>query len=80
MTSTGRRPAADPTGFPPSRGEGPAQTEHWIVACLASAAVLERVGRPEAARGLREAADQARTRLPTDPDRITTPATTPGQR
>jgi hypothetical protein len=76
MTSTSPPPALDRTGFPPSRGDSPAHTEHWIVACLASAAVLEREGRPEAARGLRDAADQARTQLPTDPDRITTPATT----
>jgi hypothetical protein len=80
MTSTGRRPAFDPIGFPPSRGDSPAQTEHWIVACLASAAVLERGGRLEAARGLRDAADQARTQLPTEPDHITTPASTREQR
>ncbi len=80
MTSTSRRPGFDPTGFPRSRGDSPSHTEHWIVACLASAAVLEREGRLEAARGLRDAADQARTRLPTDADPVTTPATTPGQR
>lgn len=80
MTSTSRRPGFDRTGFPRSRGDSPSQTERWIVACLASAAVLERGGRPEAARGLRDAADQARTQLPTDADRITTPATTREQR
>ena len=83
MTSAGRRPAVDPTGFPPSRGDSPCQTEHWIVACRASAAVLEREGRPEAARRLRDAADAAdaaRTQRPTGADRATTPATTWKQR
>jgi hypothetical protein len=80
MTATSRQPAVDPPGFPPSRGDSPAQTEHLIVACLASAAVLERAGRPEAARQLRDAADRARTRLPTDPDPVTTPSTTREQR
>jgi hypothetical protein len=67
--STASRPVATPSpgaGFPHRHGTNPAGTEHWIVACTASATVLERERRPDQARQLREAADQARAQLATD--------------